>query len=1182
MKLNKKGFTLTELLVVIAILGIITGLSIPLIRKLSATFELKKYQNYADGLLASAKIYNNSYSEDLFGHNENGCAYITYGQLVEKDLLKDIGIDDVSCNSDSTFVRVIKQRDKYSYAGFLGCGKKTNGKVENIEVSLPEANTEYAMDPTYCTGTLSNNLLIGVDTSDIGKTFNKKRKETHVIIRSGTGIDNNVVLYTTWSLDKNFDTATGWTQATFNTKSQEKQESELSKGNVVSAESNQLKTPENGNGQYYLLVRVDNLQDLYGSKWKNLSQPDSQYLSFGPFSVDNTPPVITAGIFKCDENKNKVGNTPLITKTSTELNGNTFNLSTMPGNNGGWLNSSIFPNGICFSMNLKDNYSLKSSTWKWNTAGLDENSSGVKELNGGSSVSNYDSSTTKETQRNTSITANGYRYIQLAVTDLAGNESTVKMKFNLDNSSPKIVVNAYKCDESKNKTGNAVATKTVNSGSATVNSTSFEGNHNGWLNKANYANGVCFNYKISDPNGIRSRYFNWNSSGLKENAEGYQNFVDTDQHSIYDTIETEKSYTASISADGHRYARISAKDNAGNETYINFDMKLDKVGPNAPTVKGYQKDSSANATSSSGLTEIASSTWSKKTIFTEATGSSDSLSGNVTYTYTTTGATQNETQTKNYRNINAQGESTISYKACDKAGNCSSQTSYVTKIDYTSPTIVAKVYKCDSNHKITGSAIASKTLSSGSTVVSLANVTGASNGWLNKDKYPYGVCFDFSYSDSVGLKRMDFNWNDSGLKENASGYKNLVDDNEHKTYGVYSAGTTSRDYSTYIGADGHRYVRITVKDHVENTTYIDFDMKIDRTAPTKPTITNPSGGNWTNKNFALTLASTDAISGINNCYYTYSSSATATGSDDSTQWKKSSGTVISKGFETSDFSAERNQDVYLKICDKAGNCSDKNSTRIRIDKTSPDTPTISATSDGSSYDGSSFTDEDIDVTLKSSDSSSGINYFQYTYNTSYTSIGTCTDHYDCWKTYLESDGAVYSDNNKTLKTDPFTAERDQNAYFRACDKAGNCSGVSSLRIKIKRDSGGSGGSGGGSSCTPDCGYPKKYEGTWGAGCSNGYYTQSDWDKHACNTDVSRGCKEWGNYTTSGGPWTKSNSACGGKDPCELYDSTNNTRYKYSGKGSCGSSGCNYSKRAKCTKGNPPEGQGLNVVYYCCK
>ena len=108
LKCKNKGFTLTELLVTIVILGIIMGISIPLIRNIQNNNENKKYDTYVDSLLSGAKLYNDAYGEDLFGNKKNGCNYIKYSDLATKDLVKDIQIDGVSCNNDNTYVRVIK------------------------------------------------------------------------------------------------------------------------------------------------------------------------------------------------------------------------------------------------------------------------------------------------------------------------------------------------------------------------------------------------------------------------------------------------------------------------------------------------------------------------------------------------------------------------------------------------------------------------------------------------------------------------------------------------------------------------------------------------------------------------------------------------------------------------------------------------------------------------------------------------------------------------------------------------------------------------------------------------------------------------------------------------------------------------------------------------------------------
>ena len=50
-----------------------------------------------DSVKYSAKLYVDSYGEDLFGRHKSGCAIVRYNELHEKGLLKDITINDVSC-----------------------------------------------------------------------------------------------------------------------------------------------------------------------------------------------------------------------------------------------------------------------------------------------------------------------------------------------------------------------------------------------------------------------------------------------------------------------------------------------------------------------------------------------------------------------------------------------------------------------------------------------------------------------------------------------------------------------------------------------------------------------------------------------------------------------------------------------------------------------------------------------------------------------------------------------------------------------------------------------------------------------------------------------------------------------------------------------------------------------------
>ena len=142
------------------------------------------------------------------------------------------------------------------------------------------------------------------------------------------------------------------------------------------------------------------------------------------------------------------------------------------------------------------------------------------------------------------------------------------------------------------------------------------------------------------------------------------------------TTNTEES----ISGEGKRKIKVVVYDDAGNsrECFGNNSYWIDKTAPSVPTVNLYnwKSNSSENPTSSSGLSKYTSGTWTKLKVFTQPSSSTDSLSGVDHYEFTTTGATTNLTNhTQSYRNIEAEGKSTIKWRACDKAGNCSNYSS---------------------------------------------------------------------------------------------------------------------------------------------------------------------------------------------------------------------------------------------------------------------------------------------------------------------------------------------------------------------------------------------------------------------------------------------------------------------------------------------------------------------------
>lgn len=65
-----------ELLVTIVVLGIIVGLSIPVVRNIQLAQIEKRYNTYLESVGYAAKLYTDSYSEDLYEGRTSGCIYV--------------------------------------------------------------------------------------------------------------------------------------------------------------------------------------------------------------------------------------------------------------------------------------------------------------------------------------------------------------------------------------------------------------------------------------------------------------------------------------------------------------------------------------------------------------------------------------------------------------------------------------------------------------------------------------------------------------------------------------------------------------------------------------------------------------------------------------------------------------------------------------------------------------------------------------------------------------------------------------------------------------------------------------------------------------------------------------------------------------------------------------------------
>ena len=185
----------------------------------------------------------------------------------------------------------------------------------------------------------------------------------------------------------------------------------------------------------------------------------------------------------------------------------------------------------------------------------------------------------------------------------------------------------------------------------------------------------------------------------------------------------------------------------------------------------------------------------------------------------------------------------------------------------------------------------------------------------------------------------------------------------------------------------------------------------DTSAPsiTNMSISNSSGGNWTNQTVKITgSGATDSGSGMDAYYYSTSSSGTYTtfGSDNEVS-----------------FSSARNDTLYIKACDVLGNCSSTKTTYVKIDTTKP-TVTSFAVSNPS---GGVWVN--TSVTIKASGATDG-----GTYKSGITMYRYSTDSGTTWISF-----STISTGDSGYGQHTWSTDINITLVFSVCDAAGNCS-----------------------------------------------------------------------------------------------------------------------------------------------
>ena len=304
--MNNKGFTLVELLITITILGIVLAFSIAIINNLTTKNKNQSYQIYADSLLQSSKVYNDSYSEDTFANREYGCTKVAYSSLKNKDLISDITLKGAKCgymvgtNKDSSGVVIRKVKNKYYYETFLYCkdeGAETNKDKDYVKGGVKEYFSDLGDEYCNTKATTDNEEPIVQYRNNNprhGHFYNKDNRPQPQVKISDSGVGLNNILDINYAWDSKSPTIE---LLRFTTR----------KGAGTTRWKDIPLSPDLSSNRNYtekINVTVKNVEDLAKNVHDNLkidedvttingvAYKDSVTNTTGTFYVDNTPPTV--------------------------------------------------------------------------------------------------------------------------------------------------------------------------------------------------------------------------------------------------------------------------------------------------------------------------------------------------------------------------------------------------------------------------------------------------------------------------------------------------------------------------------------------------------------------------------------------------------------------------------------------------------------------------------------------------------------------------------------------------------------------------------------------------------------------------------------------------------------------------------------------------------------------------
>ena len=279
-----------------------------------------------------------------------------------------------------------------------------------------------------------------------------------------------------------------------------------------------------------------------------------------------------------------------------------------------------------------------------------------------------------------------------------------------------------------------------------------------------------------------------------------------------------------LNTEGTHQVKAVVYDRDGNSCIAATDeYTIDKTGPelNVVSKKKTSITNLGNNADISNLEDYSNDTWYNGYVVLRGSCSDGSSKCDVSYKVTGASSNTDDFVNGTTRNINAEGVSTIEYRATDEAGNVTSRT-YTVKLDRTAPTL-SVVLKKKAN---------STNLGNSSNINSLKNYTN--DTWYSGYVVLRGSCSDGGSDCTVS-------YDVTGASSNTGGFVN----------------NTTRN----INAQGTSTIVYRAIDEIGNVTEKTYTVKLDRT---RPTVTyNNSGGTYKQKSLKVCATIKDSV-GIDN------------------------------------------------------------------------------------------------------------------------------------------------------------------------------------------------------------------------------------------------------------------------------------------------------------------------------